>query len=341
MPEITGYQLGAYCCECEPPPAVVQQTGLDIIILMENFSSLNANGRGKQNAFWEPWGSQYENGIFGLSYNPRNQKLTFTSDDGGGSLNKISVPYVQVGVSLSSTYLSWFDINLTTDPSTQVGISKAEMGSNVIFETLRKIKKSNLQLKDTLKFYFYTGEPPNGNWVSGLLSPQDHLGNKNTLSMLFWPTFKSPVNDPDPIGIKTSGDFAADSNQDYSFSPILSEGRDNSNYRNYYTYGWKTYPSGNTSDEYRPLDTDLAFVKGISMSSKDIDNDPTTATRRWSPSKKDYIKDNKYWKLITSGSYFTFNLNSGLADPGNDEPKTDRIIDSCKIYQHDTNLINK
>jgi hypothetical protein len=327
MPEITGYQLGAYCCECEPPPAVVEQTGLDIIILMENRHTLNANGRPNGLGNWDPWGSQYENGIFGLYYDSFKQKLRVTSfrEDGGQSLNKISVPYVQVGTSLSSTYLAWTDINLTTNPSSQMGISKAEMGSNVIFETLRKIKKSNLQLKDTLKFYFYTGEPPNGNWVSGLLSPQDHLGNKNTLSMLFWPTFKSPVNDPDPIGIKTSGDFAADSNQDYSFSAILSEGRDNNIYKNYPLYAWKTYPSGSPDLNYRPLDTDLAFVKGISMSSRDI-------LKKWSPSYKDYIIDNKYWKLITSGSYFTFNLNSGLDDPGNDEPNTNRIIDSCKIY---------
>jgi hypothetical protein len=333
MPEITGYQLGAYCCKCEPPPVVVQQTGLDIIILMENRYTLMANGvNANNNGGWDPWGSQYENGIFGLSYDPNKKKLTGKPTDNGASLNKISVPYVQVGTNLSSTYLNWVDVNLTTNPSSQMGISKAEMGSNVIFETLRKIKKSNLQLKDTLKFYFYAGEPPNGNWVSGLLSPQDHLGNKNTLSMLFWPTFKSPVNDPDPIGIKTSGDFAADSNQDYSFSAILSEGRDNNFYKNYPLYAWKTYPSGNTSNDYRPLDTDLAFVKGISMSSKDIENNPDSAFNKWSPSYKDYIKNNKYWKLITSGSYFTFNLNSGLDDPGNDEPKTDRIIDSCKIY---------
>ena len=163
------------------------------------------------------------------------------------------------------------------------------------------------------------------------MSPTDHLQNKNTLSILFWPTFKSPQNDLDPTGIKTTGEFAVDANQDYSFSAILSEGRTNGSYKFYNDYGWKTY-SGNPNF-FRPLDTELAFVKGVSMSKFDYEiAGPNSYAPKWSPSDKEYL-GNQSWKLITSGSYFTFNLNSGINDPGNSDKTCDPLIDSCKIYK--------
>lgn len=317
MPQTTGYRLGAYCCDCAPPPEAPQQSGLDIIILMENMSDLtnSLSSRGV-------WGSQYEN-IFKLtSSNTPSSSLNLGT---AGSL--ASVPYLDIqGFGLNSTFIAWMPLNLPTYSTSLSIASKAEIGANVITDTLKYIKRSHLQLNDTLKFYLYTGEPPNGNWTSGLLSPTDHFGRKNTLSLVYWPTFKSPINDPDPIGIKISGEFAADSDQNSSFSAILSDGRGRGRYKEYFKLGFKTYPTGNFEkilelnnkiDNYewfRALDNNFSFVQGM-------------------PNIRHYLRFDDGPTGTQKGSYFIFNIDQTRKDLGNDEKTNNYLVDSSKIYK--------